>query len=109
MVMARRLAAMSYTYTSWLRSPAIVITQFTSTRPTTEGSLGVDKSRIVVESIVAKSESRTGLPTIVAEWRTKHGGSELGSALRPWQDEPTTEWTSELRTPDRLEGTVHNK
>jgi hypothetical protein len=69
MVMARRLAAMSYTYTSWPRSPAIVITQFTSTRPTTEGSSGADKSRIIVESAVAKSGSRTGLPTIVAERR----------------------------------------
>jgi hypothetical protein len=69
MVMARQLAAMSYTYTSWPRSPAIVVTQFTSTRSATDGSSGADKSRIIVESVVAKFGSRTGLLTIVAERR----------------------------------------
>jgi hypothetical protein len=74
MVMARQLAAMSYTYTSWPRSPTIVITQFTSMRLAMEGSSGVDKSRIIFESIVAKSGSQTGLPTIVAERRQLNTG-----------------------------------
>jgi glycerol-3-phosphate dehydrogenase len=72
--MARQLAAMSYTYTSWPCSPAIVVTQFTSTRPAMEGSSGADKSHIVVESVVAKSESQTGLLTIMAEWRQLTAG-----------------------------------
>jgi hypothetical protein len=77
MVMARRLVAMSYTYTSWLCSPVIVVTPFISTRTTTEGSSDADKSRFLVESIVAKSESRTGLPTIMAEQRQLNMGEAI--------------------------------
>jgi hypothetical protein len=43
-------------------------------RPATEGSSGADKSHIVVESVVAKSESRTELPTIVAKRRQLNMG-----------------------------------
>jgi hypothetical protein len=57
MVMVRQLTAMSYTYTSWPRSPAIVVTQFTSTRPATEGSSGADKSCIIVESCRQSQEA----------------------------------------------------
>jgi hypothetical protein len=77
MVMVRRLVAMSYTYTSWFCSPVIVVTPFISTRTATEGSSDVDKSCFLVESIVAKSESRTRLPTIMAEQRQLNMGEAI--------------------------------
>jgi hypothetical protein len=100
---------MSYTYTSWLRSLAIVVTQLTSTRPATEGSLGADKSCIVAESVVAKSKSRTGLPTIVAEQRQLNMGKRVRLGIAAMAGRTHDRMDKRTTNPDQLDGTAHRQ